>query len=255
MGWVYLSPHYDDAVLSCGGVIWEQVNIGETVVIWTIFSGNPPEGPLSDYALEHHRRWGVADSLISLRRSEDQAACAAVGAKPGYFDLPDCIYRRLPGGEAVINNREHLFSPVHPGETGLISFITRMVEAKLHPADRLVCPLGVGGHVDHRMVRAAVEAIDRPVWHYADFPYTILPEFQFRLEDWVSPGSQRLHYQISEQGLAAWQAGVARYSSQISTFWENQDEMRTVIAGYAQTKPGSTLWQLRSSRSGDEQEK
>jgi hypothetical protein len=59
-----------------------------------------PPGPLSAYALEHHERWGVADSLIALRRTEDQAACAAVGAAARYYDLPDCIYRRLPNGEA-----------------------------------------------------------------------------------------------------------------------------------------------------------
>ncbi|MEN4042219.1 MAG: PIG-L family deacetylase [Anaerolineaceae bacterium] len=250
MRWIYLSPHYDDAVLSCGGLIWEQVNFSHTVEIWTIFSGNPPEGALSDYAREHHQRWGVVDSLIALRRSEDQAACAALGVKPRYFDLPDCIYRRLPGGEALIKSRTNLFSAIHPGETDLIHRITAIVAAQLLPADRLVCPLGVGGHVDHRLVRAAVDALERPVWYYADFPYTILPEFQFQLADWVPPGSARWHHQISQQGLAAWQAGVASYASQISTFWENQDEMRSAIAAYAKTGYGSSLWQLKPAGLG-----
>ena len=45
MHWIYLSPHFDDAVLSCGGMIWEQVHSGETVEIWTLCAGQIPKGP------------------------------------------------------------------------------------------------------------------------------------------------------------------------------------------------------------------
>jgi LmbE family N-acetylglucosaminyl deacetylase len=244
MRWIYLSPHYDDAVLSCGGLIWEQVRAGERVEIWTIFSGNPPPGPLTEYALEHHQRWGVADSLIALRRAEDEAACTAVGAEPRYFDLPDCIYRRLSNGEAVIQNRTDLFSPVHPGETHLFNFITSVLEENLLPADRLVCPLAVGGHVDHRLVRPAAQATNRTVWFYADYPYTILAEFEFRMEEWIPSRARRLSHPVSAAGLAAWQAGVAGYASQISTFWNSLEDMRASIESYAQLKLGNTLWQF-----------
>jgi LmbE family N-acetylglucosaminyl deacetylase len=247
MRWVYLSPHYDDAVLSCGGLIWEQVRAGETVEIWTIFSGDPPPGPLSDYAQEHHQRWGVVGSLSELRRAEDQAACAAIGAVPRYFDLPDCIYRRLPNGEAVIKNRVDLFGAVHPGEHSLINFITKLLVENIAASDRLVCPLSVGGHVDHRLVRAAVDASALRVWYYADYPYTIMEEFNFRLEQWVSEGSSRLHHPLSEPGLAAWQAAIACYASQISTFWTSIEEMQAAITGYARSGLGNTLWQLHHS--------
>jgi LmbE family N-acetylglucosaminyl deacetylase len=181
MRWIYLSPHYDDAIFSCGGLIWEQVRAGETVEIWTIFSGNPPPGPLSAYALEHHERWGVADSLIALRRTEDQAACAAVGAAARYYDLPDCIYRRLPNGEALIKGRSDLFGTGHPDEAALISFITKLLDENLQPADRLVCPLTVGGHVDHRVVRSAVEALpQRPGF----MPITHIPSWKNSDSGW-----------------------------------------------------------------------
>jgi LmbE family N-acetylglucosaminyl deacetylase len=245
MRWVYLSPHYDDAVLSCGGLISEQVKAGETVEIWTIFSGNPPSGPLSAYALEHHQRWGVADDLIKLRRTEDQAACAVVGATPRYFDLPDCIYRRLPDGEALIKGRADLFAPVNQGESSLISFITRLLEENIRPADRLVCPLTAGGHVDHRVVRNAVEALPRSAWFYADYPYTVMEEVHFQLDEWVPDSVDHLRHPLSELGLAAWQSGIACYASQISTFWGSLAEMRTSIEKYAQLQLGTTLWWLK----------
>jgi LmbE family N-acetylglucosaminyl deacetylase len=50
MRWIYLSPHFDDAVLSCGGLIFEQARQGIPIEIWTIFAGNPPPGPLSMFA-------------------------------------------------------------------------------------------------------------------------------------------------------------------------------------------------------------
>jgi len=39
MRWIYLSPHFDDAVLSCGGLIFDQTCGGTAVEIWTVFAG------------------------------------------------------------------------------------------------------------------------------------------------------------------------------------------------------------------------
>ena len=53
---VYLSPHLDDAVLSCGGMIHRQAQAGERVVVVTVCAGDPPPGPLSDFARSLHER-------------------------------------------------------------------------------------------------------------------------------------------------------------------------------------------------------
>jgi len=37
-------PHFDDAVLSCGGLIWEQTQKGIPVEIWTVCAGDAPPG-------------------------------------------------------------------------------------------------------------------------------------------------------------------------------------------------------------------
>jgi len=59
MDWVFLSPHLDDAVLSCGGFIFELIQKGERVEICTICAGDPPPGELSPLAEMLHQRWGV----------------------------------------------------------------------------------------------------------------------------------------------------------------------------------------------------
>ncbi|NTV35511.1 MAG: PIG-L family deacetylase, partial [Anaerolineaceae bacterium] len=74
MHWIFLSPHFDDAVFSCGGLIYEQVQQGDQVEIWTICAGDLPEGQLSPFAEELHARWTTGRETISSRAAEDQLA-------------------------------------------------------------------------------------------------------------------------------------------------------------------------------------
>src|SRR6266508_5878097 len=98
MRWIYLSPHFDDVVLSCGGMVWEQTQAGHKVEAWTICAGAPGPGePISDFARQLHTRWGTGPEAVPVRRAEDDAALHLLGSESRYWDLPDCIYRRLPG--------------------------------------------------------------------------------------------------------------------------------------------------------------
>ena len=96
MNWIYLSPHLDDVVLSCGGVICEQIKAGDKVQVWTICAGDPPENQLTLFAQDLHARWNTDNDAVSIRREEDQLACHLLGASPTHFNYPDCIYRRFP---------------------------------------------------------------------------------------------------------------------------------------------------------------
>ena len=41
MRWIYISPHLDDAVLSAGGLLYDQAQKGIPVEIWTVVCGYP----------------------------------------------------------------------------------------------------------------------------------------------------------------------------------------------------------------------
>lgn len=243
MYWIYLSPHIDDAILSSGGLIYEQIQAGDRVEIWTLFSADPPPGQLSAFAQELHEQWGAGAQSYALRRAEDLAACVVLGAVPRHLGLPEVIYRRLPGsGEPVIQRREELFQPIAPGERSLIPIIADLLRQQTPEGAQLVSPLSAGGHVDHRLVRAAAQTIrSAPLWYYADYPYSAQEEFGFRLRDWVAEDWQVYTRPISAAGLAAWQQAVSAYTSQLSTFWEDEQEMRAAIAAYRQM--GSALYQ------------
>jgi LmbE family N-acetylglucosaminyl deacetylase len=56
---VYLSPHLDDAVLSCGGLIHRQVRAGQPPLVITLFSGQPAaDAHVSAFTQSQHTRWG-----------------------------------------------------------------------------------------------------------------------------------------------------------------------------------------------------
>jgi LmbE family N-acetylglucosaminyl deacetylase len=79
MPWIYLSPHFDDVALSCGGLVWEQTQIGEMVSIWTVCAGEPPLGDLSPFAKELHSRWEVGQNAPNQRKNEDTRSCHRLG--------------------------------------------------------------------------------------------------------------------------------------------------------------------------------
>ena len=241
MRWIYLSPHFDDAVLSCGGLIWEQVQRGETVENWTVCAGNLPRGELSEFAAHKHAEWHVGRKVIAARREEDRQGNLRVGALPHWWTLPDCIYRRLPDGEPLISENDDLWLPVHPGELPIQSRIKSWLRRSLQPDDRLVVPFTLGNHVDHRLVRSATESLRRPLYYYADYPYVA------RSALWQPRGlAEEFIYTcpISEAGLHAWQEGVAAYESQVSDLFGSYDGMLAQLRDFWQRGGGCFLWML-----------
>lgn len=242
MRWIYLSPHFDDAVLSCGGLIWEQSQAGTPVEIWTIFAGNPPAGPLSAFAQSNHALWGTngGEETIALRKAEDQDAASLVGADLVYFDISDCIYRRSPAGEYLYT--ETVMTAPHPADRNLPRRIATALKSELRQDDHLVCPLSLGGHVDHVLARRAAESLHRPLRYYADIPY-LLNNPQV-----LDPAVARLQnelYRISAEGLKAWLEGVAAYKSQISSLLKTEGTLFDAIHSYWEGWHGVRLWHAR----------
>ncbi len=238
--WIYISPHFDDAVLSCGGLIWEQTQKGVTVEIWTINTGDPPPGPVSDLITRVHTKWktGSPGETVALRRVEDQIAARQVGASVHHLGMLDAIYRRTQAG--LFKYTEDVFGPIHLEETGIIEETARRISLQLEETDTLVCPLALGGHVDHAIVRAAIESLERPVLYYSDIPYL----FKHPEELSAATGAMRpRHFFVSDPGLAAWQTGIEAYQSQLLSLFEDLQEMQTQITGYHSSNNGLIIWE------------
>ena len=243
MHWIYLSPHLDDVALSCGGLVWEQVHGGEEASLWTICAGDPPDDLFSPFADSLHARWGTGREASAIRRAEDLCSCAVLGAKARHFSIPDCIYRRsAKTGTALYDSEQAIFGPVQPEEAVLVRRLARQIAQAFKTGANLVCPLALGGHIDHRLVRSAAEMASCSLWYYADYPYVLkeAPPTSFLRQ----PGCETKLFPISKTALAAWEASVAAHTSQISTFWPDLAGMQAAIDEYCMDQGGVRLWRI-----------
>ncbi len=239
--WVYLSPHFDDVALSCGGLVWEQAQAGRRIQVWTICGGEPPARPYSNFAASLHSRWQTGEQAVRRRKEEDIRSCRSMEAAYRHFPLADCIYR--PADESIphyYDSEEAIFGEIHPAEEELVISLGELLRKETAAGVQVVCPLKLGGHVDHRLTRAACERSGVKVLYYADYPY-VLTEGPF-LEQLQRKGWERLVFPLSEAGMAAWYEAVAAHASQISTFWPDLESMRRDIRAYGDQEKGAVLW-------------
>lgn len=243
---IYLSPHLDDAILSCGGQIYQRSSVGEAVLVVTIAAGDAPTWNLTEFAQQLHQRWQLAEGTVHARRQEDAAACEAVGAAVDHWDVLDCVYRRHPQtGEALYPSEESIFGPLHPAERALIDDLAGRL-ARLAEWDQLVIPLAIGHHIDHQLTRAAAErAFGRSILtYYEDYPYV-----QWESGPTASLADDPLWKQeivpLAPEAIMVKIKAISCYQSQVSTFFASEEDLARQVGGYIERVGGERLWHYR----------
>jgi LmbE family N-acetylglucosaminyl deacetylase len=248
---IFLSPHYDDVALSCGGTVAALSESGEQPLIITCFGGSPP-GPLNDFARDMHLRWRVdAGEAIAIRRAEETCAADVLGAGVHWLDFPDAIYR----GSRYTSDDE-LFGTIHPDEMDLPTQIVRALEvvfARLgvHPS-RLYVPLGIGNHVDHQHVVEVGRRFSRrgyEVFAYEDFPYAGDPGVEHHGR--ALTGEEPVTHLLTAEQLERRVAAILCYRSQLSVIFRHQGDPAESTRRYATangaSRPGERFWPLHAS--------
>ena len=260
---IYLSPHLDDAVYSCGGMIHRQVQSEGRVVVVTLCAGDPPAGPVSDYAISLHQRWqadaGVAlraapAEVVSARRGEDLAALSMLGAQAVHLDVPDCIYRQNPAnGGPMYTSNAAILGPLSPAEFSLIRRVATKLTNLLHGFGRhhLYVPLGIGQHVDHQLTRRAAEVVGAVYAYYEDFPYVMRETDHSPSPAVAGPHGRSLIpelIRLSEADLSARVKAMALYKSQLSSFWTSpaalDEAVRAFTAQVGGQAPAERIWRV-----------
>ncbi|PKO13160.1 MAG: hypothetical protein CVU39_20495 [Chloroflexi bacterium HGW-Chloroflexi-10] len=244
MKYVFLSPHLDDAVLSCGAIIHYLINQGNSVKILTIFSGDPLNSDFTPFAQELHTRWQLPNNPISKRRDEDLNAANILGAKSIYLQIPDCIYRTDIEGNPVIMREEDLFQDIPPSQNYLVNEIKELISDFYSIDTSIVSPLGIGGHLDHRITVAAVNLLpSNNLLFYQDFPYINQETNQtFQIN---SLDDMFTEFPLSTQDINAWYKAIAAYQSQISTFWKNNESMIQEVLDFVNRGGGKKLIKMK----------
>jgi LmbE family N-acetylglucosaminyl deacetylase len=256
---IYLSPHTDDAVFSCGGMIHRQVQTGARVVVVTVCAGDPPSGPLSEFAQSLHERWCPGSrrppaEMVAARRREDLAALDKLGAQAVHLDVPDCIYRLNPAsGWPFYASQAAIFGEVNPQELTLIRRTAAKLTTLLHGFGRhhLFVPLAVGQHVDHQLARRAAEVAGGVFAYFEDYPYAAAETDHGASRDSSAPHGRTLSPELvylTEADLAGQLDSMACYESQLSSFWTDRANMEQAVRDFAGRTggqaPAERIWRV-----------
>lgn len=189
--WLFLSPHLDDAVLSCGALMEAQAK-GREIIVATLFTEALP-APHTKAARSFMRQCTIPDALglFEARQSEDKAVLEDMGVQSIHLGHVDALFRRRkplkPGSGAwdrLLPELSHSY-PTYRFDIAL-GRISRTDRGLIHQlrsdiaelmaltrAELLFCPVGVGKHVDHLITRKAGEAHPENLVMYSDFPYNL----------------------------------------------------------------------------------
>lgn len=245
---IYLSPHLDDAALSCGGQIYDLTNAGKNVLIVTIMGGELIGRPSSQFAESLHQRWQLERDVVQARRKEDEAACKVLGAMWQHWEFLDCIYRvEAETGRPLYTSEAAIFGEIDTADSRLLETLaTRMA---LLSASQIYVPLTLGHHVDHQLTRQAAEKCfgKAALLYYEDYPYAreISAEKFTSQED----GSWQANViDISEAGKAARIKAVKCYESQLSTFFEDSLDLEIQLKAYIESMGGEKVWSTKQEQ-------
>ena len=189
-----LSPHFDDAVLSC----WSVLTRPAEVEVVNVFTGAPARA--SDLT-EDELLTGADDALerARAREREDRDALALAGVRArnvGLLDHPHWMATLPPAPPRRhrVTRRLARRLPRDPGEDRLRELVDATAPG-LDRQARVFVPAALGGHPDHVLVRELGSRLLREgaqVSFYADQPYC----YVYGWPHWVVGGEADPHLDL-----------------------------------------------------------
>lgn len=213
---IYLAPHPDDAIFSCGGTIALFQEKGDKQLVVTLCSEIPDSGK----------------SQWLQRLDEDQRAFSLIGIDYIFGNFLDAPFRN-----PKYQNDENLFAPPLPEDT-MPENISLFLEtlAGNNRGAVLYAPLGIGMHVDHLITYNAADSTTRfsSVRFYEDFPYTV--KYPNALENRLSTIEKKMTPIVTDIKSSYYKKveAIGQYSSQIHFLFGSFDNMSDALIQDAQ---------------------
>ena len=255
---VILSPHLDDAALSCGGLLDFLSTRQAGALVISIYCGNPPPVKNGDGTLRTLQRKGFVNPR--LRRLEDRAAMHASNTDFVHLSFPDNIYRRSPTTDQFIYRHAHeRWSSPRVDDMGHVEELYLVLRRLSLNLGRmlLVSPMGIGQHVDHTIVaRVALRLAEQgaSLLFYEDFPYVVNPTIGSGLHDDPRQALQRLDRAPSAclalpVNVDAKAALIGHYGTQIPALFQDEAGLREALQmRQHEGQPCEFYWKTRELR-------
>lgn len=167
-----LSPHLDDAVLSCADHILEWKKQGHDLTVVSIFT-KFQNNYISQAAKNSLYKAGFKDAeeCEKLRKEEDREAMKKLGVCYQHLDFVDGWYR-IHEKSSVYPNQTLFSGHISNKDSKLISELKNKLQS-YRAFEMILIPFGVGKHADHLVARSVAETVfhHHNLWFYVDFPY------------------------------------------------------------------------------------
>jgi len=229
---------------------WQQQ--GELVVVFTIFDGTiaPPWSSLTNELLVI---WSSPPDIRRLRRAEDEAALAKLGAANLAAGVLEAHYRRAKNGDWLYTSLSALFGDVHSADDTLATTILDQLTANFELRRyTVISPLAIGNHVDHqltfevarRLIRAGYDVI-----FYEDYPYAAKGSSHPERMNQLS-GLEPMLIEGDSRTIMTKIEALSYYRSQIPGLFGDLANMAVDVidfarrTGGAQAKYGERFWKI-----------
>ncbi len=184
----FISPHLDDAIFSSANLLIELVRNSVPVNIINVFS-EADSKPYTASAWKFLLQCGYysADKLFADRRDEDRKVINKLGAQVENLGFTDALWRRLKYGgmRGVLGQYIGELTHVYPTyKFGIARGIVSSLDHKIYPqlqrklleriqeGSIVFCPIAIGRHVDHLIVRDVCKSTFRDnIVYWSDYPY------------------------------------------------------------------------------------
>lgn len=222
--YIFFSPHLDDVVLSCGGLIAKLKK--EKVLIVTIFSDYQGQ-KYSKHArcyLEHLKFIDAKD-YFNTRKKEERTAAKFLNYDFEWLDFPEAIFRFnkcLLFTNYFYNSTKKLLGLVYKKDKNILFLIREKIEIilknKSNNESKIYFPLGIGNHVDHQILHeiglSFLKKRFKKIYFYEDFPYVIKTK-KFKLK-----GLCFKKEMLSKRNLETKLTAILSYKSQINILFK-----------------------------------
>lgn len=230
---MFVSPHFDDAILSCGGLISNSIQRGKSIQICTVFTEIQKENNKLSQVIKKYvaEDMGILESnvdiqecekWITLRRQEDERACKYLGCKKRELKYLDAIFR-LERNQYIYDTEESLFKKAY--ETTLVNELIEQFIVLCKDFDVCFFPMAIGSHIDHRILHRVGLSIAKRynyVYYYHEIPYCIGKEMQYSKEN---------QYDISESMKYKIKA-ISYYDTQLKGLFGCKEGIGNIIPAY-----------------------
>ncbi|MDD4036154.1 MAG: PIG-L family deacetylase [Bacilli bacterium] len=171
----FISPHFDDAILSGGGAIINHLKRGDDVSVITIFSGLPGINNFSEFSANiTYHGW------IQERAIENQDILNSIHVKAINLDFLDAIFRKNDLGKYLCLSWSDVFTTnkeQYKEEFILFNSIKANILKFTDNTDEILYfPLSLGGHIDHLLINEIGKELNlsnynKHIYYYEDLPY------------------------------------------------------------------------------------